>query len=843
MDRSDMWTPESPFLESPYFQETESEDAREAMSEVVAPWAQAEGPFARDESSIGQPQLEAAEVVSELLAELEDEGFTADIYEMAAEAQEVISRSGADSYISSEAAQLEGERQLEQHFAPLIAEAERMHAAVGEGFSHYDVTYASEAELESLVAQFVPALGTSLTPVQEQFLGKLIKKVGSAVKGAVQFVKKGVQTVGKGLAAVGRTVLMPLLRKLSKLVRPLLKRVIQFAMGKLPAAVRPIAQKLADKLFGSSQEFAFEEPARQLVNAPSAHNVQMEYNFLVAEAVISGESSEAEDEAFAGAMIPGEASDMAGKLHEATQQLAESLASLGEGEDPRPALQQFLPAALLALKPIVKGVVSIIGRDKIVNFIADLIAKLISRWIGPEQAKMLAQPIVSVGLGLLGLETAAQSEEPRVYAAEVLAQTVQETVLNLVQQPASVFEQQNLLQSVTMESFEAAARTNFPSEAMRPELRETSEGGGQWVLLPRGAKRKAYKKYSQIFDVTLDPRALKRVKTFADVPLADMLESVSGLSFARTVKAKIHLYELNIGARLVDVSRLETNVGGLGSYNWPSWRRLMPLTSQAASELLPKGAAGLGKDPGQNFLQGPYLTSPGQRFYHIELPGERPAVKPSAAGIGGNPLGASATVSGFNDVGIVINLIRGAITVKIRLSETKAQEMATYLRRRDFATPIQIMRSIFGGLEGLRQGRLTAGVRIEGETMVLQEYLTAAVEGENFLPAAAGAALAKIGQELLAKLASKLFDALWNAVAQYFANKSAEFIAATENPAQGVTILLAFNGIDSLKRYRDIRDGRLSAGIGGFIADRLKTLALPVTALPIPSLAVRPGML
>jgi hypothetical protein len=838
MDRSDMWTPESPFLESPYFQETESEDTREAMSEVVAPWAQAEGPFARDESSIGQPQLEAAEVVSELLAELEDEGFTADIYEMAAEAQEVISRSGADAYISSEAAQLEGERQLEQHFAPLIAEAERMHAAVGEGFSRYDVTYASEAELESLVAQFVPALGTSLTPVQEQFLGKLIKKVGSAVKGAVQFVKKGVQTVGKGLAAVGRTVLMPLLRKLGKLVRPLLKRVIQFAMGKLPAAVRPIAQKLADKLFGSSQEFAFEEPARQLVNAPSAHNVQMEYNFLVAEAVISGESSEAEDEAFAGAMIPGEASDMAGKLHEATQQLAESLASLGEGEDPRPALQQFLPAALLALKPIVKGVVSIIGRDKIVNFIADLIAKLISRWIGPEQAKMLARPVVSVGLKLLGLETAAQSEDPRLYAAEVLAQTVQETVLNLVQQPASVFEQQNLLQSVTMESFETAARTNFPSEAMRPELRETSEGGGQWVLLPRGAKRKAYKKYSQIFDVSLDPRALKRVKTFADVPLADMLESVSGLSAARTVKAKIHLYELNIGSRLVDVSRLETNVGGLGSYNWSSWRRLMPLTSQAASELLPKGAAGLGKDPAQQFLQGPYLTCPGQRFYHIELPGERPA----ASGKNVGPGKVTPPVSGYNDVGIIINLIRGAITVKIRLSEAKAQEMATYLRRRDIATPIQIMRSIFGGLEGLRQGRLTAGVRIEGETMVLREYLTAAVEGENFLPAAAGAALAKIGQDLLAKLASKLFDALWNAVAQYFANKSAEFIAATENPAQGVTILLAFEGIDSLKRYRDIRDGRFGAGVGGFIVDRLKTLALPVTALPVPSLAIRPGM-
>ncbi len=50
------------------------------------------------------------------------------------------------------------------------------------------------------------------------------------------------QAVGKGIAAVGRTVIAPLLRKLGRIVKPLLKRVIQFAMGKLPPAVRPIAR-------------------------------------------------------------------------------------------------------------------------------------------------------------------------------------------------------------------------------------------------------------------------------------------------------------------------------------------------------------------------------------------------------------------------------------------------------------------------------------------------------------------------------------------------------------------------------------------------------------------------
>ncbi len=38
-----------------------------------------------------------------------------------------------------------------------------LHSAVAEGFSRYDLTYTSEAELESLVTQFVPALSMPLS--------------------------------------------------------------------------------------------------------------------------------------------------------------------------------------------------------------------------------------------------------------------------------------------------------------------------------------------------------------------------------------------------------------------------------------------------------------------------------------------------------------------------------------------------------------------------------------------------------------------------------------------------------------------------------------------------------
>jgi histone H3/H4 len=421
---------------------------------------------------------------------------------------------------------------------------------------------------------------------------------------------------------------------------------------------------------------------------------------------------------------------------------------------------------------------------------------------------------------------------------------VQETVLQLAQQPEASFEQPNLVQALTMEAFEAAVQSNFPSDALRPELREASEGGGQWRLMPSHAGRKWYKKYTRVFDVTIDPSQMSRVTTFAGVTLGDMLGATTSAVTTKPLKGRLHLYELSIGSRLVDIARLEKNVPGLGNYNWPSWRRIMPLTPEAAALLLPPGASGLGRNPGLQFLQGPYLTAPGQRFYHLELTSDvvAPAPKslsPVVPGTGTKP----AASGSFNDVGVIFNLIRGAITVKMRISEATAQEIATYLRRNDFSTPVQLLRRVFGAMDAMRQGQLKIGFRVEGEASSLQEYLEAAQQNENFLPQAAIARLAgKVGQELLAKLAGKLFDALWNAVAKYIASKSSDFIAATENPAQGVTILLAFNGITTLQRYREIRDGKLASGVTGFLADKLKGLAMPITALPFPTLAIRPGM-
>jgi hypothetical protein len=52
----------------------------------------------------------------------------------------------------------------------------------------------------------------------------------------------------KGISAAAKAGLGPILDKLKALVKPLLQRVIQTAIGKLPAQLQPHARKLAERL-------------------------------------------------------------------------------------------------------------------------------------------------------------------------------------------------------------------------------------------------------------------------------------------------------------------------------------------------------------------------------------------------------------------------------------------------------------------------------------------------------------------------------------------------------------------------------------------------------------------
>ena len=68
---------------------------------------------------------------------------------------------------------------------------------------------------------------TALEPEFQDFLGKLVKKIGKGVKSVAKMAVKGITTLGLG----------PILNRIKALVRPLLNQVLQKAIGRLPASV------------------------------------------------------------------------------------------------------------------------------------------------------------------------------------------------------------------------------------------------------------------------------------------------------------------------------------------------------------------------------------------------------------------------------------------------------------------------------------------------------------------------------------------------------------------------------------------------------------------------------
>ena len=171
--------------------------------------------------------------------------------------------------------------------------------------------------------------------------------------------------------------------------------------------------------------------------------------------------------------------DRFAELDDARARLAERLAGLPDGASPVAEIEQFLPV-VLAARPLIKLGVSLIGREKIVRFISDRVAGLIKGQIGQGPARMIARPIVDVGLRMLGFEASADQE--RVIAGEALASTVEGTVLRVLELPSEAFEDELRLGAARQQAFAELAAAYLPDGLLRADLpeRETAGEGGVW---------------------------------------------------------------------------------------------------------------------------------------------------------------------------------------------------------------------------------------------------------------------------------------------------------------------------------------------------------------------------
>jgi hypothetical protein len=830
---------ETPFADVPIAREDTSQ--QEAPDQFYSNFLREtiQSPFSRTyETTPASPGLTpAGEEFMSLLGELNDSEFNEHLYGLAAEIEDtwrgkITNETALGPNFIPYATQ-----QARDYINPLTREAESMIDRVSQHFSGGNMADISNETIESLFAELTFD-HSRFTPVQEQFLGGIFNKVKSVVKKGVDLAKKGISIVGKILP------INMILNKLKGLIKPLLDKVLKFAIGKLPKALQPHAQTLAKKFLNLETAVSEEtEPGNQEAEG-HLHGIQSELDTYIAQLVFSEgettadtlvgdyESSFDNMERLTSYETGGESG--VPSLNEAREQFIQELKNLQPGDSPAPAIERFLPAALIALQPIIKMAITVIGRPKIINFLAGLLAKLVSKYVPANVAQPLAASIIDVGMTAIGFETFDGQKTDVGY--EAIANTIEETIQGMETLNEATLSDNEDLTMQMLESFEKAAANNFPPQYIRPELR-TSKQGGVWVMMPRGGSGFSYKKFTRVFDVTIDSQTAAAVTTFRGLPLANFLRDKLGIDPSKPIQAKVHLYKALKNTKLSKIGKYE-KLPTLNPTQPYAWVQFHPLTSKAASMLLKEPA--LGKDLDSRYTQTRTRIKAGQNFYFLEINGARlriPHIDRSSHAHSTGTAPANTKPSQSSDIQGVINFIKSEIRLNYYFSEEDAKTVVEKLNKNDFlGAAITIKNQVRNVLNDILLKNVATKVKIIHEQfpeLYLENYND---REDQFAPLAAiGAAAGKeILSKIIEKLVEKLVDQAYTAVVNYFKARAAEFKEAYAKPQDGVTIKMIWVNIPGMATIRTVFNaikGKLSLG-------NLADLVLP--NIPVPEIQVFP---
>jgi hypothetical protein len=789
-------------VESPFLEVTDAPMRSEAVS--TAPVGTPESPFL-SEYLLGDEVVGGSDgTFRELMAELYDEEFDEALAELVDEADAHAQLLGAGELDSDPA---RAERALQQWIAPLRAEAETLLGEMANALDASDPRALTEGELDELLDGFEPQEASS-GPVFEDFLKKLWKKAKKAVKGAVNLAKKGIAAVGKVLP-IGI-----ILRKLKALVRPLLQRVLKIALNKLPPALRPVAAQLARRFLGTREAEvpgALEEE-EATDGAPATADVrvvQAELDAQVASLMFA--PSEPEQEALvAEASFEAERVDDAslGELDRAREEFVARLSEMEEGEDPTPAVEQFLPAILPALRIGIK----VIGRPKVVRFLAKFLGRLIAPYVGKRLTPPLSQAIVDAGLRLMTLEAGEEEMEGEpLVAAEAFAALVEDTATEIAGLDEDELEDEHLVEEAAVEGFRRAAHRHFPPSVLRGGQGVRSQG--VWIGMPR-RRRLRYRKFSRVFDRTISPNAAAAVRTRGGRTLAAFLKDRLGQT--GPVRARVHLYQAVPGTRLGAIARAERAVAGLGPTAVGAQAEFHPLTPEAAAALV--GEPELGASIGEAFEDEVGPAAVGQRFYYLEIAGARPTATGPNASPGRTRRPRLSTTTALLD------LRRSQLVVAVYLAEAQAQDVSALLRRK--APMGEVLASLrpayVGTVKSLTSAAGRRRMRVVGETDETQEADAQPAREELI-----GLGGMPSPQELVAKLLAK-----WTrrAIARELDRQRDAFVAAAAAPDDGVTLVVTFAAPRGLSTIAQLLRGRIGAALRGIGALRTMLKAAPPSA-------------
>ena len=751
----------SPFLDVRSFAEAE------ARAEETPSRAQPASPFLAvyefEEEGAVSPQTE--EYVS-FLNELYDEEFNQAFANLVDEAEGIYETNFSNEQEDPHSAGYQAEQLLQQHFAPLVAEAETMVRTLAGELGGRDPTTLSEDEVDTIVERYRPS--AAISPQFEEWLGglgNLIKKVA----------KKGLDLAKGAAGAIAKWGLGPILNKLLALVKPMVKRVIDSAINKLPAGLQPMARMLRDKLpflkeFEQSEGFAPEQSGTYEVA-----EIQNEFNQRVANLLFAQTETEQDLEitrAMNGRGVP----DVypVAELENARERFIDDLGRLKEGEDPTPQVENFIPALL----PVLKVGLKLAGRQRVVDFLANFLGKLIQKFVGPQYAPPLSKAIVDAGLRLLQLE--APEAESKA-AASAVASTVEETVRRVASLPDYVLDNQELLEGAALEAFEQAAAANLPpllsddTYRKRPELREHRRGF--WYRRGRRYKKRLGPKII----ARVSPYKLANLETFDGNTVGEALEEQYAIAPGDELEAQVHLYEALPGMRLSDIVRGEEAIAKLNGED--GHHQLHPFTRDAAALLLDQPE--LGRDA-EGETGDPTAPQVGQRFYYLEIPGKRPLMVPAP--------GARPHVRHRSRSRFIFHFPKNEIIARLYLSEIRAQEIAVKLRQHGHLGQV---------IDRLRRFIGRGVSRAFAANLGLLKIVHGAV-----IPGQAKDALNRLPSLVPQVLRGKVTEWVVKGLADHLQKHAQEFIAAAEDTADGVTLVIRLENPPGFRQLGEALKGK-----------------------------------
>jgi len=792
---------ETPFADVSFKREESSENGttEEGFLKFIR---ESENPFVQtfETAQRANPLSPFANEFSGFLGELDDQEFSDNLYELAAELEETWNSGISNETAMGEAFIPYARQKAAAYFSPLITASENMIDRVSQRFSGYIPAELSGGELEAFFNE-VESDHPGLSPAQEQFLGSVFNKVKNAVK-------KGIAVVGK-LSPVNI-----LLGKLKGLIRPLLDRVLKFAIGKLPKNLQPYAQTLSKKFLNLESPFVSDREGSEISSTGEIDAIQTELDNQIASLVFSSNETQADTLVME---YEGSSDDTreTPSLDAARQNLINELQELKQGESPAPAIEGFLPVAIMALRPLIKTGISLIGRKKVINFLAGLLSRLVSKYVPKQVAQPLSASIIDAGMSVIGFETYEMSKPDVGY--EALVNTIQETIQKMGDLNENDLNDQEALALNLQEAFETAAANNFPPQYIREDLQQAKDAG-VWVMKPRDGSRSVYKKYSKVFPVTISPVAAKTIVTFRNLPLANFLRDKLGMDPAKPIQARVHLFEITNGTKLSQISRHE-NLSGFGPSHPYSWIQLHPLSAASSALLLNEPA--LGKDFPVKFTTKRYRVAVGQRFYFLEINGARLRM---GATTGKNKPAHSDDIRG------VLNFVKSSISINYYFSEEQSKSIVEKLNQNDFLGAASGIRySVKGVLHSMLTGNVSGKVQIIHEAfpeMFLENYEDMQ---ENQIGSGKTILTALI-ENLVNKIAGKAYDEIRN----YFKTRAAEFKQAQAEPQDGVTIKVLWLNVPGLTAVKTI----ISA-IRGNLAFNPGMLSFP--GLSKPDIVVKAG--